>query len=133
LVTLARQFHVPAAEIAFLNSITNADRLTEGQTLRIPHATPLMLVVAPLTGPQGQAFQLKLTGALPSETITFNVRSPNGNFTGPPHNASADGAVTATYQTQGVDPAGTYTVTATTSEGTTATATFVVLPSTSHT
>jgi LysM repeat protein len=119
LTKIANHFRVSISAIVSGNHVANPDRLTEGQTLRIPPAPPLKLVVTPPEGQAGQAFQLKLTGALPSETIKFEIDSPAAKYTGGPHTASADGRVTATYQTALSGPTGTYTVTATGNQGTT--------------
>jgi spore germination protein YaaH len=135
LTTIAKQFHVSVAKIVALNQIANPDRLTEGQTLTIPPIPPVVFLVTPDTGPQGQAFQLDLTGAKPAERITFEVDSPAGKYVGGAHTASEDGAVTAKYQTSPVDATGTYNVTATGDMGTLAKATFdvVAAPTTVHT
>ena len=133
LTRIAKQFHVPMSAIIAVNHIAHPDRLTEGQTLRIPPPPPLELVITPRAGPQGQAFELKLTGAHPSERITFEVDSPKGKFSGPPHVASSDGVVTATYQTAFADPTGTFNVIAKGNGGTTARASFAVVGSTGHT
>jgi LysM repeat protein len=126
LTTIAKQFRVPISAIVRFNHITNPDRLAEGQRLRIPPAPPVRLVVRPSVGQRGEAFQLRLTGAQPSEAVTFEIRSPKGTFTGPPHRASTDGAVAATYQTAFADPTGTFDVVATGNEGTTAHTIFIV-------
>lgn len=131
--SIARRFHVAVSAITSVNHITNPDRLPEGQTLRIPPRPPLGLVVTPASGPPGQAFQLRLTGARPSETITFEVDAPKGKFTGPPHTADAGGSVTATYQTSITDPAGTFNVIAHGNAGTTAHVAFAVAATTDHT
>jgi uncharacterized protein YfaS (alpha-2-macroglobulin family) len=68
--------------------------------------------VTPHTGTAGQAFQLKLTGAVPNQQITFEVHSPTGTFTGPAHTVDAEGLVNATYQTGSSDPTGTYMIVA---------------------
>jgi len=133
LSSIARRFRVAVSAITSANHITNPDRLPEGQTLRIPPRPPLGLVVTPTSGPPGQAFQLRLTGARPSETITFEVDAPKGKFTGPPHTADAGGSVTATYQTSINDPAGTFNVIAHGNAGTTARVTFAVAATTGHT
>jgi len=123
---IARHFHVSISTLMTTNQITNADHLSEGQTLHIPPAPPVKLTVDPVEGPAGQAFQLTLTGAVPTETITFHIASPAGIYTGGPHTAATDGRVTATYQTDPNAPPGTYTVTATGNLGTTARAGFIV-------
>jgi LysM repeat protein len=117
LTKIANHFRIAISAIVSANHVANPDRLTEGQTLRIPPAPPLKLVVTPPDGPAGQAFQLKLTGAVPSESIKFQIDSAKGKYTGGAHTASADGAVTATYQTAFNDPTGTYNVTATGNHG----------------
>jgi LysM repeat protein len=127
LTTIAHHFRVAISAIVSANRVANPDRLTEGQTLRIPPAPPLKLVVTPAKGQAGQAFQLKLTGAVPSETIKFEIDSSTRKYTGGPHTASADGAVTATYQTALSDPPGIYNVTAAGNQGTTVRAGFLVI------
>ena len=127
LTKIANHFHVPISAIVSRNHIANPDRLSEGQTLLIPPAPPLKLIITPPEGQPGQAFQLKLTGAVPSETIRFEIDSATGKYTGGPHTASADGAVTATYQTDLAGPTGIYNVTATGNLGTTVRAGFVVV------
>ena len=119
LTTIAHHFRVAISAVVSANHVANPDRLTEGQTLRIPPAPPLKLVLTPSQGHAGQAFQLKLTGAIPSETIRFEIDSAASKYTGGPHTASADGAVTATYQTALAAPTGIYTVTATGNLGST--------------
>jgi LysM repeat protein len=127
LTTIAHHFRVAISAIASANHVANPDRLTEGQSLRIPPAPPLKLVVTPPKGPAGQAFQLKLTGAIPSEAIKFEIDSSTRKYTGGPHTASADGAVTATYQTALSDPTGIYSVTVAGNQGTTVRAGFLVI------
>jgi len=134
LATIANRFRVSIAAIVFVNHVADPNRLTEGQVLMIPPTPPLMLVVTPSEGQPGRAFQLNLTGANPSEVITFEIDSPTGKYTGGPHLASADGAVTATYQTSLANPIGAYKVIANGHQGTTAQASFrVVTASTGHT
>jgi lipoprotein NlpD len=127
LTKIANHFRVPISAIVARNHIASPDRLSEGQTLLIPPAPPLKLIVTPPKGQAGQAFQLNLTGAVPSETIKFEIDSAKGKYTGGPHTASADGAVTATYQTALAGPTGIYNVTATGTLGTTVRAGFVVV------
>ena len=127
LTTIAHHFRVSISAIVSGNHVANPDRLSEGQTLRIPPAPPLKLVVTPPKGQAGQAFQLKLTGAVPSETIKFEIDSSTGKYTGGRHTASADGAVTATYQTALSGPTGIYNVTATGNQGTKVRAGFLVV------
>ena len=125
---LAHRFSVSEAAIVSRNHLANPDRLAEGQTLLIPPRPPLSLVVTPNAGPVGQTFTLRLVGAKPSETITFEVRSPHGAFHGPAHTATIDGSVTTTYDTSPPDISGTYAVIAHGSAGTTISAPFRVLP-----
>jgi LysM repeat protein len=127
LAKIANHFRVSISAIVSRNQIANPDRLSEGQTLLIPPAPPLKLIITPSEGQPGQAFQLKLTGAVPSETIRFEIDSATGKYTGGPHTASADGAVTTTYQTDLAGPTGIYNVTATGNLGTTVRAGFVVV------
>jgi LysM repeat protein len=123
---IANQFRISTSAIVARNHVANPDHLREGQTLVIPPAPPRKLAVSPRQGRQGQAFQITLTGAMPSETIKFEIDSPKGKYTGGPHIAAVDGTVIATYQVALTDPTGTYTVTATGNRGTTVRATFVV-------
>jgi hypothetical protein len=133
LTTIAKQFRISISAIMRVNHLANPDRLAEGQRLRMPPAPPVGLVARPSVGQQGQAFQLRLTGARPSETITFEIRSPKGTFRGPPHTASPDGEVATTYQSAFGDATGTYEVTAKGDEGTMVRTIFVVGGVTDHT
>jgi LysM repeat protein len=130
---IANQFHIAISAIVARNHVANPDHVSEGQTLVIPPAPPRKLIVSPRQGQPGQAFQLALTGAVPSETIKFQIDSAKGKYTGGPHIASADGAVIATYQTALSDPTGVYNVTATGNRGTTVRATFVIATATTNT
>src|SRR5262249_25119220 len=112
LTSIARQFRVSESSIVVLNHIANPDVLAEGRTLRIPPPPPLSLTVKPREGTAARASELTLPGAQPNEPVTFEVHSPSGTFTGPQHIATADGTVTATYQTGGGDAAGAYRVVA---------------------
>jgi hypothetical protein len=94
----------------------------------IPPAPPVQLVITPLKTRAGESVELKLTGAKPSETVTFEITSPSGTFTGSPHAASADGTVMTTYTPALDDPEGTYTVIARGEQGTTAQASLQVDP-----
>jgi len=123
---IATQFRVSISAIVARNHVANPDQLHEGQALVIPPVPPRQLIISPHKGQPGQAFQLTLTGALPSETIKFQIDSAKGKYTGGPHIASADGTVIAMYQTALSDPTGTYNVTATGTRGTTVRATFIV-------
>jgi LysM repeat protein len=126
LTKIANHFHVPISAIVSRNHIANPNRLSQGQTLLIPPAPPLKLTITPPHGQAGQAFQLNLTGAVPSETIRFEIDTATHKYTGGPHTASADGAVTATYQTDLAAPPGIYNVTAAGNLGTTVQARFVI-------
>lgn len=129
LTSIAQKFNITVAALTKANNITNADKVEAGQTLKIPATHPASLSITPATGPRGQEFQLKLTGAQSGEKVTFSVKSPKGTFTGPAHVAPDSGVITTTYKTALTDPTGTYTVTATGSEGTAGHATFVVTAS----
>ncbi len=126
LTKIAQHFHVSISALMSANQITNADQLTAGQTLQIPPAPPVKLTVDPPEGPAGSAFHLALTGAIPNETITFQIHSPTGTYTGGPHTATADGRVTATYTPDPTATIGTYTVIATGNLGTNTRAGFIV-------
>lgn len=127
LAAIAKQFGVSVDAIVAANHLPSQDQIAEGQVLTIPPAPPIGLNVTPSDGRPGTAFQLSLTGARTSETITFEIDAPDGKkFTGPPHTATSDGAVTAKYQTAPGDPAGSYTVVATGDQGTNAHAAFTV-------
>jgi LysM repeat protein len=126
LTKIADQFHVPISVIVSRNHIANPNRLSQGQALLIPPAPPLKLTITPSKGQQGQAFQLTLTGAVPSETIRFEIDSATHKYAGGPHTASPDGAVVATYQTDLAAAPGIYNVIATGNLGTTVQARFVV-------
>ncbi len=131
LTSIAQRFNITVAALLTANKITNADKVEAGQTLQIPASHPATLTITPATGPQGQEFQLKLTGAQSGEKVTFTVKSTKGSFTGPAHTAPADGTITTTYKTALNDPTGTYTVSVTGNSGTSTRATFVVTASTS--
>ncbi len=126
LTTISKKFGVPISVIVATNKLANPDQLTEGQTLTIPPTPPVQLVITPPSGNPGSLFQFELTGAKPQENVTFEITSPNGKFTGPPHTVGADGVVKAAYRTEAIAVAGTYTVVAKGSAGTTAQATFTV-------
>jgi LysM repeat protein len=114
LTQIARRFHTSVAAITSLNQLSNPDALAEGQSLMIPPPSPARIVV---TIREGSGFGLTLLAAQPSESVTFDIVLPDGStYTGSPHAASAEGTVTATYDTavgQGV-----YRVTATGGLGT---------------
>jgi LysM repeat protein len=130
LASVAKRFRVSIAAILFVNHIPDANRVTEGQTLVIPPAPPLALVVKPAQGSPGQAFQFQLTGAQPSEIVVFEIDKPAGKYVGAPHTAADDGTVGATYNTATTDPAGTYVVKAHGTQGTAVQATFQVVNAT---
>jgi LysM repeat protein len=97
LTSIAQRFGVTVAVIIFVNRLANPNRLTEGQTLLVPQKPPLQLVVTPAITTPGGSVRLKLTGTAPSQTVTFTIDSPAGPYVGPPHTASSEGTVTATY------------------------------------
>ena len=130
LTKIASTYRVSASSIIALNHIAHPDLLPEGQTLTIPRAPPIRLVITPTTGSQGQAFQLTLTGAQPSGQFSFVVRSPKATFNGPLHIATAQGKVTAIYQTGLSGPTGTFTVVAMGNAGPLSETTFTVTAST---
>ncbi len=127
LSSIANRFHVSVAAIVFVNRIADPDRLTDGQVLKIPTAAPLALVVTPAKAPSGQTFELNLIGSKPREVIKFEIDSPSGKHTGPPHIASTDGSVATRYQTSAVNPIGTYKVVASGNKGTKTRATFQII------
>jgi LysM repeat protein len=126
LLVIARRFGVSTESIVKANALANADRLTVGQTLLIPPKPALRLAVTPTTVAAGGSVQISLTGAKPSEKVTFQIDSPAGSFTGPAHVASSDGKVVASYAPAAGNPAGTYTITAHGDQGTTAVVSLVV-------
>jgi spore germination protein YaaH len=148
---IAQRLNVALSAILALNHLPDPNKLTAGQVLTVPPTTTTTtvsttttlppttspratnasgtLTVSPARGRAGTTFTLKLTGAQATETISFEIDSPNGKkFTGPPHAAGPDGSVSASYFTQQVDPVGTYTVHATGNQGTSTTTTFGVDP-----
>jgi LysM repeat protein len=131
LTAIAKQFGVPAASIVALNQLADPDHLVAGQTLVIPQVPAVQLVITPPDAPPGTSFELTLTGAQPSETITFEIDSSDNKYTGPPHTASADGVVTTTYRSSVSDTPGTYNVVAKGDQGTTTQASFRVDPTAS--
>ncbi|MBA2327553.1 MAG: LysM peptidoglycan-binding domain-containing protein [Actinobacteria bacterium] len=128
LTSIAEQFGVLPAAIVAANQLTNPDQLTEGATLVIPPAPPLQLVIRPARTTAGDSVELTLTGAKPAESVTFEVNSPTGTFTGSPHTASSDGTVMTTYTPDLGAPEGIYTVIAKGDQGTTAQASLQVEP-----
>jgi len=134
LTSIARKFHTTLAVLLTANKLADPDHLSEGQTLVIPPAPPVSLTVTPPSGLGGTSFAFKVVGAKPAEQVTFQIDYPGGKFTGPPHIASNEGQVEATYvPSLGAAP-GTYQVTALGTQGTMIKATFVIqgaqLPST---
>jgi LysM repeat protein len=153
LSSIAKQFGGTIAELVAANHIVDANTLVQGQVLVIPTppttapsatstslvapattavgvpAGPASLVVSPAHAGVGNVFDIKLTGAKPSESVTFEIDSPDGRkFTGQPHTAAADGSVTASYLSTQSNGAGLYTIIATGSKGTTARSTFRIDP-----
>jgi LysM repeat protein len=127
LTRIAKFFGVSSAAIVAANQLGGADRLTEGQVLRIPPSPPPGLNVAPPDGIAGNVFTFNVTSAKAGEAITFQVVAPGGSaFSGSPHTATQDGAVTASYRSDG-DSAGKYDVVATGDRGTSLRATFRIL------
>ena len=127
LLGIARRFGVTTDAIVKANSIANPDRLTIGQTLLVPPKPAVRLALTPRRVTAGGTVQLALTGAHAGEKVTFQIDSPAGSFTGPPHLAAADGKVVATYAPAAANPAGNYTITAHGDQGTTASAILVVI------
>ena len=151
---IAKRLNVPLSTILAMNHLPDPNKIAAGLVLTLPPTTttttvsttttvppttkPLptsasgRLTVSPGRGRAGTTFTFKVTGAQPTETVTFEIDSPNGQkFTGPPHPTGPDGSVSASYFTQQVDPVGTYNVVATGNQGTSATASFRVDPANS--
>jgi LysM repeat protein len=128
LTSIGQKYSVTPKAILAINQIPNPDNLTEGEHLMVPRAPPLRLVVSPVRTTAGESVRLRLTGAKPSESVTFAITSPTGTFTGPAHVASDEGSVSTKYEPALADPAGIYTVVAHGSQGTTAQAKFQVKP-----
>lgn len=119
LTSIARFFGISTAAIIQANQLGNADRLTEGQVLKIPPPPPAQIVVTPPDAIAGETFTFMLNGAKVGETIVFEILGPNGQpfFRGSPHIAGENGIVSATYISAGDGP-GTYTVVASGDRGT---------------
>lgn len=127
LTSIAESFGLSPAVIAMANQLANQDQLSVGQVLTIPPTPPAQLTVMPNVAQSGQPFMFILTGAKAGETVTFEINAPDGGkFTGQPHAASQDGAVTASYNSAGDGP-GTYTVVATGDGGTSVRAAYLVV------
>jgi len=124
LVAIAKQFGITVDAIVFANGLDDPNHLAEGTTLVIPPRPAVQLTVTPGDGPPGSAFALELDGAQPSENVRFQVSSSNGKYAGPPHTATPDGVVQASYQSASDDAAGVYAVVARGDRGTTAQASF---------
>jgi LysM repeat protein len=124
--SIARRFGVTTDAVIGTNQLWNPDRLSLGQALIIPPPPPVALVTVPATIEAGASTEIRLTGAKPGEKVTFTVRSATGPFTGPPHTATNEGTVTATYTPSLDTPAGDVSVSASGDQGTTAQATFHV-------
>ena len=147
---IAKRLNVPLSTILAMNHLPDPNRIAAGLVLTLPPTTTTTtvsttttvpsttrpptsasgrLTVSPGRGRAGTTFTFKVTGAQPTETVTFEIDSPNGQkFTGPPHPTGPDGSVSASYFTQQVDPVGTYNVIATGNQGTSSTASFRVDP-----
>ena len=128
LTVIARRFGVSIDEIVAANHLVDEDHVAEGQLLVVPPSRPVALAITPAATTTGRSVQLKLSGAQPSESVTFVVDSPTGSFTGPPHTALEDGTVATTYSVSVDAPTGSYTVTAKGDHGTTVQASFSVAP-----
>jgi LysM repeat protein len=128
LTVIARRFGVTIDALVATNRLADQDHLSEGQLIVVPSPPLVALVVTPATTTTGRSVQLKLAGAQPSESVTFQVDSPTGSFTGPPHAALGDGTVTTSYSISVGAPVGTYSVTAKGDRGTTVQVTFRVDP-----
>jgi hypothetical protein len=151
---IAKRLNVTLSAILALNHLADPNKISAGEVLTLPPTTTTTtvsttttvpptsrppatsasgrLTVSPARGRAGTTFTLKVTGAQPTETITFEIDSPDGKkFTGPPHPTGPDGSVSASYFTQQTDPVGTYNVVGTGNQGTAVTASFRVEPATS--
>jgi hypothetical protein len=90
-------------------------------------AVPFAVTVTPSAGPPGTAFHFHVTGAVPSDPVTFSIAAKGGHpYTGPAHSPAADGSVSATYATFPADTVGTYVVLAHSASGKGAFASFRV-------
>jgi LysM repeat protein len=128
LTSIARFFHVSTEVLIFTNQLASGDQIVEGQVLQIPPAPPVVLTITPPEAPAGTVFAFNLTGAIAGEPVTFEITAPDGTaFIGPPHPASPDGVVTASYRSAGDTP-GTYNVTATGERGTSVVTSFTIGP-----
>ena len=128
LTAIAQRFGVSVPDLVAANQLSDPDNLAEGQSLVIPPVPPVQLQIEPAEAPAGATFRFRLSGAKPAETITFTIDAPTANYTGPPHLASPDGTVDASYQTSIDHPPGTYTVIATGNQQTTSQGSFKIKP-----
>jgi LysM repeat protein len=127
LTDIAKRFHTSIAAIVAANQLTDPDHLTEGQQLVMPPPSALRIDAELVGGGTDSGFKLTLTGATPSEVVTFTIARPDGStYTGAPHVASSEGVVTTTYSD--VVATGTYRVTATGERGTNAVSIFHLVP-----
>jgi len=125
LTKIAAFFGVSTQFLAQANNLGNADSLTVGQILQIPHRPPVALTVTPDTGEPGDSFDLELVGAEEGELVTFEITAPNGeSFTGPPHVAPSGDSVTARYGSDVSAAPGRYEVVARGDRGADASASF---------
>ncbi len=124
---IARRFGISTEVILALNQLTDPNRLTVGETLTIPPRAPIRLEIDPARPRAGERMELRLSGALPGEQVTFRITSPAGSYSGPPHTAEPDGTVTAGYSPAS-GSSGTYTVDALGDQGTVSRVDVVVGP-----
>jgi hypothetical protein len=88
-------------------------------------AAPLALTVVPAEGQAGMPFQLRVTGLLPADVVTFAIAAQGGHpYIGPPHSPVPGGTVTAVYESSATDALGLYVVLAHTAGGRSVYATF---------
>ena len=127
LTEIAKQFHTSVAAIVTTNGLSDADQLTEGQDLVMPPPSEVRIAAELIDERTDAGFDLTLTGATPSEVVTFVITLPDGStYTGSAHVASGSGVVTTTYNA--AIGSGTYTVTAKGERGTNAESRFHVDP-----
>jgi LysM repeat protein len=126
LTSIAARFGISVQAIIAANHIADPDNLAQGQVLTIPPAAQLQLTVTPGEGTAGTTFEISLEGARPSEAVTFEIDTPVGNYTGPPHTASDVGKVTAQYETNAGSAPGVYVIIARSARGDLGRTTFVV-------
>jgi LysM repeat protein len=128
LTAIANEFRVAPTALALLNRLTDQDRLTPGQRLEIPPAPPLRLRVQPATTIPASSVRIVLTGARPGESLTFEIRKPDGVFRGSPHLASTEGRVETSYTVDADDVPGFYVIAARGDLGTELEAALAVTP-----